>query len=193
MDLYSINYIHFGAPKQWYSINQRDAEKFEAVMRSYFPNDHKGCPQFMRHKTFLASPAALEAKGIKVNRLVHHEGEFVITYPYGYHSGYNLGYNCAESVNFATEKWLEFGRIAKKCDCEDDSVWIDVEEIERKLRGEQTPEFEETEDEDDEDEEEDDNTTHDLPTPPHSSVEGKSRPPSRKRKRDASAKDKNPR
>src|SRR5271156_2584291 len=129
MDLYSINYIHFGAPKQWYSINQSDGEKFEAVMRSYFPNDHKGCPQFMRHKTFLASPSALEAKGIRVNRLVHHEGEFVITFPFGYHSGYNLGYNCAESVNFATDFWLDIGRQARKCNCADDSVNINVDDI----------------------------------------------------------------
>lgn len=79
--------------------------------------------------------------GITVNKLVHYEGEFVITYPYGYHSGFNLGYNCAESVNFATEKWLDYGRVAKKCNCEADSVWIDVDEIERKLRGEATPEY----------------------------------------------------
>lgn len=73
--------------------------------------------------------------------MVHYEGEFVITYPYGYHSGYNIGYNCAESVNFATEKWLDYGRVAKKCNCESDSVWIDVDEIERKLRGEATPDY----------------------------------------------------
>lgn len=34
MDLYSINYIHFGAPKQWYSISRPDKIKFEQVMRS---------------------------------------------------------------------------------------------------------------------------------------------------------------
>lgn len=78
---------------------------------------------------------------IEVNRLVHYEGEFVITYPYGYHSGFNLGYNCAESVNFATEKWLDYARVAKKCNCVSDSVWINVDEIERKLRGEPTPEL----------------------------------------------------
>ena len=33
VDLYSINYIHFGAPKQWYSISQKYARKFEAAMR----------------------------------------------------------------------------------------------------------------------------------------------------------------
>lgn len=118
--------------------------------------------------------------------MIHREGEFVITYPYGYHSGFNLGYNCAESVNFATEAWLNYGRIAKKCDCEADSVWVDVGEIERKLRGEPTPEYyEETDDEEDEEEDE---VPHDLPSPP-ASVAGKPKVPTRKRKRDQTGKD----
>ncbi|GLA34189.1 hypothetical protein AnigIFM63309_005609 [Aspergillus niger] len=142
VDLYSINYIHFGAPKQWYSISQEDAPRFEQAMKSIWQSDAKNCDQFLRHKTYLVSPNLLKSQyGITVNKLVHYEGEFVITYPYGYHSGYNLGYNCAESVNFATEKWLDYGRVAKKCNCEADSVWIDVDEIERKLRGEATPEY----------------------------------------------------
>lgn len=151
-----------------------------------WPNDAKNCSQFLRHKTYLISPALLQSQfNIKVNKLVHHEGEFVITYPYGYHSGYNLGYNCAESVNFATEGWLEYGRIAKKCDCEADSVWIDVEDIERKLRGEVTPEyFEETDDEEDVEEAEEEETHH-LPSPP-ASVKSKLKAP-RKRKRDSVA------
>ncbi|KAL1636928.1 hypothetical protein SLS56_001025 [Neofusicoccum ribis] len=183
VDLYSINYIHFGAPKQWYSISQEDARRFENVMKSVWPNDAKNCSQFLRHKTYLISPQRLESEfGIKVNKLVHYEGEFVLTYPYGYHSGYNIGYNCAESVNFATEAWLEYGRIAKKCDCESDSVWVDVSEIERKLRGEPTPEYiEETDEEDELDELEE--TGHDLPSPP-ASVKGKPKAP-RKRKREA--------
>lgn len=183
VDLYSINYIHFGAPKQWYSISQEDARRFENVMKSVWPNDAKNCSQFLRHKTYLISPQRLESEfGIKVNKLVHYEGEFVLTYPYGYHSGYNIGYNCAESVNFATEAWLEYGRIAKKCDCESDSVWVDVSEIERKLRGEPTPEYIEETDEDDELDELEE-TGHDLPSPP-ASVKGKPKAP-RKRKREA--------
>ncbi|KAF2471368.1 uncharacterized protein BDR25DRAFT_223812 [Lindgomyces ingoldianus] len=183
VDLYSINYIHFGAPKQWYSISQEDARRFEAAMKSIWPREAKNCSQFLRHKTFLISPSQLEKQfNIKVNRLVHYEGEFVITYPYGYHSGYNIGYNCAESVNFANDAWLNYGRIAKKCECESDSVWVDVNEIERKLRGEPTPEYyEETDSEG-----EDDGADH-LPSPPPS-VKGKARgkgrkPANNKRKR----------
>lgn len=185
VDLYSINYIHFGAPKQWYSISQEDARRFEAAMKHIWPRDAKNCSQFLRHKTYLISPQQLEKQfNIKVNRLVHNEGEFVITYPYGYHSGYNIGYNCAESVNFANESWLSYGRIAKKCECESDSVWVDVNEIERKLRGEPTPEYYEETDDDDED------MMDHLPSPPPS-VAGKPKkkpgrkPASNKRKRGA--------
>lgn len=189
VDLYSINYIHFGAPKQWYSISQEDARRFEAAMKSVWPTDAKNCDQFLRHKTYLISPQLLQSQyNISVNRLVHNEGEFVITFPYGYHSGYNLGYNCAESVNFATESWLDYGRVARKCNCEADSVWVDVRDVERKLRGEPTPEYyEETDDEEDEDEEDE---PTDLPTPPGSD-KGKPKR-SHKRKRDPNDKGSKP-
>lgn len=158
-----------------------------------WPNDARNCDQFLRHKTYLISPQLLQSQyNIRVNRLVHHEGEFVITFPYGYHSGYNLGYNCAESVNFATESWLEYGKVAKKCNCEADSVWVDVHDIERKLRGEQTPEYyEETEEEEDDDEEDEGDGPTDLPTPP-GSVKGKPKPRSQKRKRDTGDRDAKP-
>jgi len=188
VDLYSINYIHFGAPKQWYSISQADARRFETAMRNVWPNDAKNCDQFLRHKTYLISPSLLQSQyNIHVNRLVHNEGEFVITFPYGYHSGYNLGYNCAESVNFATESWLDYGRVARKCNCEADSVWVDVRDIERKLRGEPTPEYY-YETDDDEDEDEDEGSR--LPTPP-ASDKGKPKR-SHKRKRDPNEKEAKP-
>ncbi|KAF4966643.1 hypothetical protein FSARC_5692 [Fusarium sarcochroum] len=169
VDLYSINYLHFGAPKQWYSISQADARRFEAAMKNVWPTDAKACDQFLRHKGFLISPQHLKSHyNITVNKCVSYPGEFVVTYPYGYHSGYNLGYNCAEAVNFALDSWLDIGKIAKKCECAQaqDSVWVNVYEIERKLRGEET-EYEETEDEDEGDEDDDEQSG--LPTPPSGS------------------------
>ncbi|KAL6877848.1 hypothetical protein HDV57DRAFT_500688 [Trichoderma longibrachiatum] len=189
VDLYSINYLHFGAPKQWYSISQADARKFENAMKSIWPADAKACDQFLRHKAFLISPQHLQQNyGIKVNKVVSYPGEFVVTYPYGYHSGYNLGYNCAEAVNFALDSWLEMGKIAKKCECAQaqDSVWVNVYEIERKLRGEET-EYEETEDDEDDEDDDDDDELSGLPTPPAGHAV-KFKDASRKRKRGRSDK-----
>lgn len=126
MDLYSINYLHFGAPKMWYSISQKDRHKFYEVMKDIWPEEYISCKEFLRHKTFHASPSLLMSHGIKVNKLIHHENEFVLTFPYGYHAGFNFGYNCAESVNFAIPEWLPIGKLAKQCMCISDSVGIDV-------------------------------------------------------------------
>lgn len=140
-----------------------------------WPNDAKYCSQFLRHKTYLISPLKLlNDFGIKVNKIVHREGQFMITFPYGYHSGFNYGYNCAESVNFALEEWLTYAQTSQKCNCAEDSVFIDVHDILRKLHPEDyVDEYQEVTDD------EDDEGQADLPTPP-SSVKGK---PGRKRKR----------
>ena len=116
-NLSSVNYIHFGAPKFWYAIPQNRSVQLENTLGSYFPGDAKNCRQFLRHKLYLASPSKLAASNCRPNTLVQHAGEFVITYPRGYHAGFNLGFNCAESVNFALESWLEIGRKAQYCGC----------------------------------------------------------------------------
>ncbi|RKP25392.1 JmjC domain, hydroxylase-domain-containing protein, partial [Syncephalis pseudoplumigaleata] len=126
MDLFSINYIHFGAPKQWYSISEAHRDRFERVAQGIWSPEYQKCPEFLRHKTFIISPKALANYSIPVNRLVQKEHEFVLTFPRGYHAGYNLGYNCAESVNFALDYWIPYGKKARNCQCIGDSVHIDM-------------------------------------------------------------------
>ncbi|EJF57709.1 hypothetical protein DICSQDRAFT_111328 [Dichomitus squalens LYAD-421 SS1] len=129
MDLFSINYIHFGAPKFWYAMPQARANALEQTMRGLFPGADKNCSQFLRHKSYLASPNELAKTFCRPNYLVQHAGEFVITFPRGYHAGFNLGFNCAESVNFALESWIDLGRKAKACGCVNFSVRIDVDRL----------------------------------------------------------------
>ena len=70
-----------------------------------------------------------------MNHTIHREGEFIITYPYGYHAGFNYDYNLAESVNFALDDWFEFGKRTKKCECISDSVGINIKHLWEKYYG----------------------------------------------------------
>ena len=51
----------------------------------------------------------------------------MITFPYSYHAGYNHGYNCAESTNFATTRWIDYGKRCIMCNCSRDMVRISMD------------------------------------------------------------------
>eukprot|EP00232_Nephroselmis_pyriformis_P000998 CAMPEP_0182909358 /NCGR_PEP_ID=MMETSP0034_2-20130328/35706_1 /TAXON_ID=156128 /ORGANISM="Nephroselmis pyriformis, Strain CCMP717" /LENGTH=343 /DNA_ID=CAMNT_0025045605 /DNA_START=102 /DNA_END=1130 /DNA_ORIENTATION=+ len=127
MDLYSVNYLHFGAKKFWYCIPPEYKAKFELMLKGQLPELFRGCPEFMRHKELLVSPWLLQQYNIPVIKMVHEPGQFVINYPGAYHSGFNHGFNCAESTNFATQRWVPIGRKASICECSRDSVNIDMD------------------------------------------------------------------
>ncbi|CAF4514474.1 unnamed protein product, partial [Rotaria sp. Silwood2] len=127
MDLYSINYLHFGAPKQWYVIPPSYGRKFEQFAASRFPSLARRCPAFLRHKMTIISPSILTKQSIPYSKMTQNEGEFMITFPYGYHAGFNYGFNCAESTNFALERWIEYGKHSIRCTCRDDMVTISMD------------------------------------------------------------------
>jgi jumonji domain-containing protein 2 len=117
MDLYSINYLHFGAPKSWYAVPPEHGHRLERLAKGFFPGDAMSCSSFFRHKSTLISPSILYQYSIPVNKVTQEAGQFMITFPYAYHCGFNHGYNCAESTNFALERWIEFGVKASKVYC----------------------------------------------------------------------------
>ncbi|KXS18888.1 JmjC-domain-containing protein [Gonapodya prolifera JEL478] len=126
VDLYSINYLHFGAPKTWYFVPPQHKERLERIAQSLFPADAKRCTEFLRHKEFVMSPTFLRQWGIPCHRICQRQGEFIVTFPGAYHQGFNCGLNCAEAVNFGTDRWIETGMKSKWCNCVPDAVKIDV-------------------------------------------------------------------
>lgn len=75
----------------------------------------------------LISPQILKQYSIPYNKITQEEGEIMITFPYGYHAGFNHGFNCAESTNFAAERWVEYGKRASQCTCSKDMVKISMD------------------------------------------------------------------
>ncbi|XP_076135215.1 lysine-specific demethylase 4B isoform X1 [Alosa pseudoharengus] len=134
MDLYSINYLHFGQPKSWYAIPPEHGKRLERLAQGFFPGSSQGCDAFLRHKMTLISPSILKKYSIPFDRITQEEGEFMVTFPYGYHAGFNHGFNCAESTNFATLRWVDYGKMATQCTCRKDMVKISMDVFVRCLQ-----------------------------------------------------------
>lgn len=117
MDLYSINYLHFGAPKTWYAIPPEHGKKLEKLANRIFIENYQFCKAHLRHKMTLISPQVLRHHNIPYNKITQEPGEIMITFPFGYHAGFNHGFNCAESTNFASPRWVEYGKWATTCKC----------------------------------------------------------------------------
>jgi len=129
MDLYAVNYLHYGAPKTWYGIPPSEGHKLEQMARKLFPDMAKTCFNLMRHKALMISPELLRANGIQVNKLVQEERNMIIAFPHAYHSGFNHGFNMAESTNFAIDRWVKYGMRFRDCLCRgsEDEVSIELD------------------------------------------------------------------
>ena len=110
-----------------YVIPPSYGRKFEQFAASRFPALARRCPAFLRHKMTIVSPAALTQQSIPYAKITQFENEFMITFPYGYHAGFNYGFNCAESTNFALERWIEYGKHSIRCLCRSDMVQISMD------------------------------------------------------------------
>uniref|UniRef100_A0A673XFS1 [histone H3]-trimethyl-L-lysine(9) demethylase n=1 Tax=Salmo trutta TaxID=8032 RepID=A0A673XFS1_SALTR len=132
MDLYSINYLHFGEPKSWYVVPPEHGKRLERLAKGFFPGSAQSCEAFLRHKMTLISPSILKKYGIPFEKITQEAGQFIVTFPFGYHAGFNHGFNCAESTNFATQRWIDY--VAFICSCRKDMVKISMDVFVRKFQ-----------------------------------------------------------
>ncbi|WCJ19298.1 Lysine-specific demethylase JMJ705 [Euphorbia peplus] len=114
-ELHSMNFLHTGSPKTWYSIPGDYAFTFEEVIRTEAYGgsiDRLAALSMLGEKTTLLSPEMVVSSGIPCCRLVQNPGEFVVTFPRAYHVGFSHGFNCGEAANFATPQWLKVAKEA---------------------------------------------------------------------------------
>lgn len=69
MDLYSINYLHYGKPKTWYAVPPKYGRKLEKLAEESFKASFINCPAFLRHKMTLISPSILKQNNIPYKKV----------------------------------------------------------------------------------------------------------------------------
>lgn len=80
MDLYAINYHHFGKPKIWHAIPPFYARNFEQLASKYFVKSHNMCPSFLRHKASIIKPSVIQENDIPVNKVhffLYHKHKYI--------------------------------------------------------------------------------------------------------------------
>jgi hypothetical protein len=109
--MYSTSYLHEGAPKTWYGVSPRYAERFERTFSRAFASKVDVDPELFVKKASMVPPWQLLDAGVPVCRAVQQAGQFVVTLPQGYHAGFSHGFNTAEAVNFVLIDWLSYARL----------------------------------------------------------------------------------
>ncbi|CAN6198031.1 unnamed protein product [Urochloa humidicola] len=60
--LYSLNYMHWGAPKMWYGVPGKDAGNLEAAMRKHLPELFEEQPDLLHNLLLSFHPLCLNRK-----------------------------------------------------------------------------------------------------------------------------------
>jgi hypothetical protein len=71
-DLLSINFLHYGDPKIWYTIPRMEAGHFDEVINIIIPTN---CSNQLRHKNILIPLSIFEGRGIKVYKLIQKKND----------------------------------------------------------------------------------------------------------------------
>ncbi|KAL5561923.1 hypothetical protein UlMin_031670 [Ulmus minor] len=110
--LYSLCYLHMGAPKVWYAIPEKHRVKFQTTLKNSMGDCFEKHDQSHHRLVKQLSPSTLNSEDFPVFRCVQNPREFVLVFPGAYHSGFDCGFNCSEAANFAPLDWLPHGQNA---------------------------------------------------------------------------------
>jgi len=148
MDLYAVNYLHYGASKTWYCVPPQFGYRLEQLAQKLFPDMTNVCQNLLRHKVVMIGPELLRMNSIPVQKMVHEQGTIMVVFPHAYHSGFNHGFNMAETLNFAIPRWVDYGKRFRGCLCRNQKreVKINMEQFVEKLQPDKLEEWKKGED-----------------------------------------------
>jgi len=110
--MYSINYMHKGAPKTWYCIPPDYKEQFDKIIHEKYADLFNKQPGLMHNIVLALNPLELVEQNIPVYRTEQGPRDFIVTFPKAYHAGFSHGFNISEAVNIATYDWIEYAEMA---------------------------------------------------------------------------------
>ena len=117
---YSLSFHHSGAPRCWTVVTPIQHDRLESFMllktcREEDSQDEIGrprkppaCSDFMAHQQIYVPDATLKSEGLESIKVVQHEGEMVVIFPWAYHQAFNAGPNIIESMMYASTRWEVF-------------------------------------------------------------------------------------
>ncbi|CAM9638241.1 unnamed protein product [Pylaiella littoralis] len=108
--MYSVNFHHSGASKQWYGVPGSSAADLEKCLAKNLGATSEPFSDHLYSITKMLSPSYLMQDGVPVCRVLQNAGHFVVTFPNAYHGGFSYGFNCGEAVNFAVPRWFPESR-----------------------------------------------------------------------------------
>ena len=126
---YSLNYLHDGAAKVWTVVRPTHHMKLEELLHGYVQRSRKSliavprpkfpptCDNFLKHNALYVPRSTLKMYDIPYTEVTQHIGEMVIVFPFAYHQAWNEGPNIAESMGYASDRWMIFPRNKLFNDC----------------------------------------------------------------------------
>ncbi|CAG5136039.1 unnamed protein product [Candidula unifasciata] len=107
-----IQYLHTGAEIIWYCIPKSQHSRFRGAMTELVPSLVAHKQRWLKEDCVMVNPQLLRKKGLRIGRCIQSPRQFVVVFPGAFTSTISCGYSVAESVHFATSKWLPLGMEA---------------------------------------------------------------------------------
>lgn len=124
---YSMEILHRGAPKCWTVVKPSHHNRLEDRVRKLLYSSKMRddplapgvplCSQFVRHRPVYVPQETLTKHKIDYTKIVQHQGEMIIIFPWAYHQGYDTGPSISEAMMYASDRWKVFNRQNCYQDC----------------------------------------------------------------------------